>query len=166
MISEPLNKQIKLVPYTPEYFPYFKQWLSDQELMDKMDMGPFDEEEIQMWPVNPEQVTLVVIDEAGAVIGFSNFHHFSNNKKIAKHGTFVDTLFQGKGYGKLILQESIQYGFQKLGLDTIEVSVKESNLVSRKNIEARGFVFDHFDPQKHKYYYYITNSKSGTKTVV
>lgn len=147
---------INIEPYKKEYLEYFKVWLLNNHLMELMDMGPFAQSDIEGWLDNPDQVTLMVRNEKDEIIGFSNFHHFSENKKIAKIGLLIDPSFQGKGYGKITLKKSIEYGFKILRLDKIEASVKQENIVSKNNTESAGFKFDFYDKDKGKYYYSLT----------
>ncbi len=149
------SERIQLIPYSDEYLPYFRKWLKDDFSMYMMFLGPFTDEQIDAWPTAGDQITLLVKNKDGEIIGFSDFHHFKKETGIAKHGTFIDPAFRGRGYGKLTLFQSIQYGFNELGLERIEVAVREENRASKKNIESNGFVFEKYDPEKKKYHYFI-----------
>lgn len=151
----PFNmNEIELTPYDDTYLPYFINWLNDKELMQSMDIGPFSEGQIKEWPTQEGQVTLIIKDKTIVeATGFSNFHHFKDDGKVAQVGILIDPSYQGGGYGTIALSRTCQYGFEKLQLKRIIGYAKFGNIVSEKTMEKCGFVVDYSNEQKQRTYY-------------
>jgi len=149
-------KTVLLTSYTSENFPYLSKWLVDKELMHNWGMPIFKKEDIGSWIEDPTRVILMIRDDQGGnVIGFVNFYNWDKNKATASMGILIDPKYQNQGYGKIAIKEVNNYAFDKLGLKKIELYVESVNQRSRHVMEKAGYIFDHFNPIKQKYFYYM-----------
>lgn len=86
----------------------------------------------------------VVIDAAtGRVAGCTRLAEISWKDERGQIGwTWIGKDFQGSGLNKAMKFEILQYGFETLGLNRIELKADERNLQSRKAIEKLGATYE------------------------
>jgi len=150
-------QEISLIPYSADlYSSRLEKWLTNEELMHGWGIPPFKKDEIYPWTEDPTRVILMVKDEKnGNIVGFVNFYKWNREKGIASRGTLIDPEYQNQGYGKASIEASNKYAFENMGLKKIELYVEADNERSRHVTEKLGYTFDHFDPTKQRYYYYM-----------
>ena len=82
---------------------------------------------------------MTAFDESG-VVGHLIMRFTDDNKKELRFGfVIVDDTKRGKGYGKEMLQLSIQYAFQILKVQKITLGVFENNEPAYRCYKAVGF---------------------------
>lgn len=128
----------------------------DKKLMHDWEMSPFKKEDIGSWIEDPTRVILMIKDsEEGRIIGFVNFYNWDKKKATASIGILIDPKYQNQGFGKIAVSEANNYAFDKLGLKRIELYVEADNQRSKHVMEKAGYILDHFNSAKQKYFYYM-----------
>lgn len=150
-------KEISLVKYSSDlHFKILEKWLTNAQLMHGWGMSIFKTEEIAPWTQEPTRVILMVQNQTDSkTIGFVNFYEWDKDNAKAKRGTLIDPEYQNQGYGKAAIEKSNKYAFEEMKLKRIELYVEADNKRSRHVTEKLGYLFDHFDPKKQRYYYYM-----------
>lgn len=78
-----------------------------------------------------------VVEEKGQIIGFALVALIADEGEI--HNIAIDSQHQKKGFGKLLLNELLQF-FHQQGVKTIYLEVRESNQAAIKLYQNAGFV--------------------------
>jgi ribosomal-protein-serine acetyltransferase len=78
----------------------------------------------------------------GKWIGSMGFHEIDNINNKAAIGYWLDKDFQGKGIMTKCVQTIIQYGFEELGLNRIEILCEVTNIKSKAIPERLNFTFE------------------------
>ncbi len=73
------------------------------------------------------------------LIGHMSFHVIMKDHYRAEVGYMMDTQHQGKGLVSEALKAALQYGFNVMGLHSVEAHVVPENTASRKLLERNGF---------------------------
>jgi RimJ/RimL family protein N-acetyltransferase len=114
---------------------------------------PLTEEQIQkrfVEEVNkPESNTIIfkiIRNDTNEIIGTVELFQINRGKKTARIGRFLigKPKMRGKGYGKLALYEVVDFAFNKLGLEKLDLSVYDFNKSAIKCYECVGFVKESF----------------------
>lgn len=146
--------RLSLAPYTSGAYQYLSKWLIDEELMHDWGMPPFKKEDIYPWIKDLTRI-IFIIKNGEKIIGFVNFYNWNKNKATASMGILIDPKYQNQGFGKISVEESNRYAFDKMKLKRIELYVEADNERSKHVMEKAGYILDHFNPIKQKYFYYI-----------
>ena len=75
-------------------------------------------------------------------VGLIDFHGISTKNKLAQIGYWIDADYQGKGIVTQACKLLIQYGFETIGLNRIEVECNVENLKSSAVPKRLGFTFE------------------------
>ncbi|MFT4092973.1 MAG: GNAT family N-acetyltransferase [Niabella sp.] len=78
----------------------------------------------------------------GVLIGRIGLHHLNTANKSAAIGYWLSAAYQGKGIISACVQAIIQYGFETLRLNRIEIKAAVHNIKSRAIPERSDFVFE------------------------
>ncbi len=112
-------------------------------------------------PDNNVPNAYAIIDKAtDKMIGTCDYHRVDWGKEVGEIGYVLNQDFWGRGYMTQATKALIDFGFEYLGLKTIEIGHAEKNIGSRRVIEKCGFRF--VDKRVHKrlnritYYYELT----------
>ena len=137
---------IKLSPFTPADFETFISWIDSEELLVQIAGHYFS------YPLTKEQLQEYLNDEKS--ISF-NIIESSNNKIIghveivkSEKSTYkidkliIDPSERGKGIGLLVINELLDYCFEKLDATIVELFVFEQNISATKTYEKDGFETD------------------------
>lgn len=86
------------------------------------------------------KIVQFIIIANGTDCGTSFLKNIDLDQKEAEFGIFIgEAEFRGKGVGKIATQKTISYGFEKLNLKTIYLTVLENNTQAIKSYENAGF---------------------------
>lgn len=96
----------------------------------KIDTG-VDKEDLYYWKITEKNK-----DE---MIGSICLWNFSSDRKVAEIGYDLSPDYQGRGIMNESLENVLDFGFQKLSLDSIEAYTHNLNESSRKLLERNGF---------------------------
>ncbi|MCC8036067.1 MAG: GNAT family N-acetyltransferase, partial [Rikenellaceae bacterium] len=90
---------------------------------------------------HPREKLFVIYHKGfGAVIGHVGLYEIDHRVRKAGFGILIgDDRCRGKGYGRLCLQYILKLGFEKLGLNRIELEVLEGNEVAFNLYRKSGF---------------------------
>jgi RimJ/RimL family protein N-acetyltransferase len=73
-------------------------------------------------------------------IGHAAFHRIDLVSRAATFGIIIgDSKYWGKGYGSEVTQLMVEYGFQTLGLNRIQLHVWSENIAGMKAYKSAGF---------------------------
>lgn len=73
-------------------------------------------------------------------VGIYKLHHIDYINRCADSSHDVFSLFQGKGYGKTVLECGVDMSFEMLGLYRLNTEVMENNVASQRTASFVGFV--------------------------
>ena len=82
-----------------------------------------------------------IFKKADKRLGVGSIYNINNNKRNANIGRFViDKTFQNQGYGKILLRKIEQIGFDKMGMETLNLEVLSDNISAIKLYKQAGFI--------------------------
>lgn len=81
----------------------------------------------------------VILKETGECIGQAAYFLTDANNHFAEIEYCIGSAFQGRGYATEATKAIIDYGFDKIGLNKVQICVRPSNISSKKVIEKCGF---------------------------
>ena len=139
---------IELKPLSKENITPFFNWLKDEEVI-KYSLSAFqkfmDEGDIEKWfstlLSNTLDLTLgIFLLSDGSLIGYAGICTISATNKSGEYFIFIgDKNHWGKGIGAKVTREVIKYGFEKLNLHRIMLTVSEPNIGGVRAYEKAGF---------------------------
>lgn len=106
---------------------------------------------ILAWMIKPNDVYAITLKTSDDMIGTIGLHerdHRFKHKKVLEIGYVLNDLYWGKGYMPEAVEAIIQYGFDTLKLDGINVGHKPSNTQSERVIIKCGFKHTHFETRE------------------
>lgn len=80
-----------------------------------------------------------LVKEGTNYLGVINFTQIKN--QTAELGIYLNPALIGQGYGRILFTNQIQLGFEKLGLQTINLEVMANNLAAIHLYQKFGFQF-------------------------
>jgi len=104
-----------------------------KELLDKY-IGAYEKSDYYRWAV--------ISKETGECIGQIAYFLVDSNNHFAEIEYCIGSSFQRKGLATEATKAIIQYGFDKMNLNKIQICHKSINIPSRKVIEKCGFVYE------------------------
>jgi RimJ/RimL family protein N-acetyltransferase len=130
--------------------PFFI-WLRDDEVI-KYSLTIFQkfssEDEIKSWfsnlLSNTKDYTLgIYLTSSGSLIGYAGICNISTINKNGEYFIFIGDKTQwGNGIGTITTQKVVKYGFEKLNLNRIMLTVSEPNVGGIRAYEKAGFKFE------------------------
>lgn len=85
----------------------------------------------------------IYLSENNQCIGYTGLTGISKSNKSAEYFIFIGDKKQwGKGFGTITTTQIIEYGFQKLELNRIMLTVSEPNIGAFNAYKKAGFVFE------------------------
>jgi ribosomal-protein-serine acetyltransferase len=119
---------------------YLKEWLGWLDYTNKIeDSAEFIKDTLQgviETGGNPKSTAIIY---KGSIAGTIGFNEISRVHKIGIVGYWLGKEYQGKGIMTKTCKGFMDYGFNELGLNRIEIRVAEENLKSRAIPERLGF---------------------------
>ena len=128
----------------------FKEWLADSEVTFFLEMGdrPLREKEVDdLWQVasqDDNSVMFAIVEKnVNLVIGFCGLFQISKIHRRAQLNILIgEKEFWGKGCGKDACLLLLDYSFNKLNLNSVQLGVNSDNLRAVRAYESIGFVFE------------------------
>lgn len=84
----------------------------------------------------------VILKETGECIGQAAYFLVDSGNHFAEIEYCIGAAFQGRGYATEATKAVIDYGFDKIGLNKVQICVRPSNISSKRVIEKCGFKLD------------------------
>ena len=82
----------------------------------------------------------IVTKDKNIPVGHTAFHRVDLISRSATYGIIIsDSKYWGKGYGSEVTQLMVEYGFQTLGLNRIQLHVWFENIAGMKAYQRAGF---------------------------
>jgi RimJ/RimL family protein N-acetyltransferase len=138
---------IELKPLTEEHITPFYTWINDEAVI-KFSLTLFQdistEEEISKWysgllKDSKNYTTGIFLKESEVFIGYAGICNISNTNRSGEYFVFIGDKSQwGRGIGTLTTQKVLEYGFEKLKLNRIMLTVSEPNISGIRAYEKAG----------------------------
>lgn len=151
---------IRLRPWKKADFEKLLEWFSDEESFYKWSAGKFE------WPLTMEQLLdyyerfekdetgwiLAALDENGGLAGHLLMRKADYEKNSIHFGFIVvSPEMRGKGAGKAMMRQALNYAGEILGMERATLGVFENNPVAKRCYEAAGFVTEGVTPDAFEY---------------
>lgn len=140
-----VGNRIYLSPRSIEDAEKYTEWLNDFETTDYTGrsyqiMTIEAEKKYLEENKNDEVVFAIVENENDKLIGNIGIHRINNIKRTATLGIFIgDKEYRSKGYGTEAIRLILDYGFNYLNLNNINLSLMEFNERAYKCYQKSGF---------------------------
>lgn len=146
---------IALAPFTENDFEQFISWIDNEELLVTIAGNYFS------FPLTTEQLHKYLLDEKSHSFNIID----ANENKVIGHAELIsmgNDLFKidklligdknqrGKGTGEKVMQQLVQYAFEKLQATTIELNVFDWNSSAIRCYEKIGFKINRAKTSKYK----------------
>ena len=139
---------IELKPLSAQNITPFFSWLRDEDVI-KYSLSSFqnlkDEGDVQKWYAsllsNKQDLTLgIFLSTDGSLIGYAGICSISTTNKSGEYFIFIGDKSQWKkGIGTKTTKEVVKYGFERLNLNRIMLTVSEPNIGGVRAYEKAGF---------------------------
>lgn len=147
MISESIleGKRLRLRPVQPGDLPKFAEWLADPEVrrwLAALHDAPTLQDEIEWYEdsrANPDNVLWSIETLEGQLIGTVELRVVPHAQRAELGIAIQDKTQWDKGYGTETVRHVLEYGFEELELNRIELTVDEENARGRRCYEKCGF---------------------------
>ena len=128
-----------------KHVPLLMRWFNDYDLTRYME--PSEEPITREWVtekflvLNHEDVNLIISEkESNKEIGYCSIYGINRSNQSAEFSYLIgEKQFQGKGYGKEIVELLLHIAFHKMGLNSITAIVTQQNTRSVRVFEKMGF---------------------------
>jgi len=145
-----IGKRIKLTPVKREYIEYFLKWFNDPEITQYLIMyRPLTRMEEEDWIENLKNredtitFSIVIPNEDGSeeLIGNCDLHKINWKNRVAELGIVIgEKQYQNKGLGTEAIELLLEYGFDTVNLNRIEIVVYDYNVRAIKSYKKAGFI--------------------------
>jgi ribosomal-protein-serine acetyltransferase len=130
----------ELFELTIESKEYLKQWLGWLDYTNTAeDSASFIQSSLSAYEKNGEHPQAAAIIYKGKIAGTIGFNEISRLHKIGIIGYWLGEKYQGKGIMSRAFSALVDYGFEKAGLNRIEVRAAAGNMKSRALPKRLGF---------------------------
>ena len=137
---------MRLRPVKPQDLKRFAEWLQDAEVrrwLAALDEAPTLEEEIEWYEdtrANPDNVLWAIETLDGRLIGTCELRVTPRADRAELGIAIQDKSRWNSGYGTDAVRLVLEYGFEDLDLNRIELTTDEDNVRGRRCYEKCGFV--------------------------
>ncbi len=147
MISESIleGRRVRLRPVQPGDLQKFVEWLVDPEVrrwLAALAEAPTLQDEVEWYEnsrANPDNVLWAIETIAGQLIGTVELRVASHANRAELGIAIQDKSQWDKGYGTETVLQVLEYGFNELELNRIELTTDEENVRGRRCYEKCGF---------------------------
>lgn len=148
VISESIleGKQVRLRPVEERDLPLFVQWLADPELtrwLERLEKAPTLEEEYDWWHdrrSDPDGILWAIETRDSHLVGTTELR-LAPRAERAEFGIAIHDKTQwGKGLGTEATRLVVDYAFEELDLNRIELTTDEENARAIRCYERVGFI--------------------------
>lgn len=139
---------ITLMPLKPEEYDYFFKWFKDKEAI-RYSLGRWQKKhsrlQIKQWLEetikDPSVVNFGIVEIlTNTLIGYAGISGISKTSNSGEYFIFIgDKECWGRGYGTEVTKLVVDYGFKKLKLHRISLTVSEPNIGGLKAYTRAGF---------------------------
>ena len=144
------GKRIRLAPLERKHIDHFLKWFNDPEITQYLTIykpmtRDWEEEWFSNLKTREDSVyfSIQIIDEKDQdkIIGNCAIQDINNKNRACSCGiTIGEKNYQNKGYGTEAMEMLVEYGFNTLNMNRIELSVYEFNSRAFKTYQKVGFV--------------------------
>jgi RimJ/RimL family protein N-acetyltransferase len=144
------GKDVILAPMKKEYIETFLKWITDPEIIQYLLLyKPMTEEMEEEWYDSLKHrendflfsILLSQKDNSEKLIGNCGLHRIDWINRVGTAGIMIgEKKEQGKGYGTEAMRLLIEYGFNTLNLNRIELKVYDFNINAMKSYKKVGFI--------------------------
>lgn len=143
-----MEAQIVLRALTLSDLPLTLSWHNQEDIVDLYSGHPFpvNKEMEKLWYDRiltsnyPVTVFGIEVVETLALIGISVLKDIDLLNRSAETAIYIgDDKYRGRGYSKLALDKTLDFGFNKLGLNRIWLKVRQDNSRAIRLYESAGF---------------------------
>lgn len=147
MISESIleGERVRLRPVQPGDLPRFAEWLADPEVrrwLAALQEAPSLQDEVEWYEdsrANADNVLWSIETLEGQLIGTVELRTVPYAARAELGIAIQDKAQWSKGYGTDTVRQVLDYGFNELDLNRIELTVDEANARGRRCYEKCGF---------------------------
>ena len=147
VISESIleGQSVRLRPVQPGDLPKFAEWLGDPEVrrwLAALSEAPTLEQEVEWYEdsrANPDNVLWSIETIEGQLLGTVELRLAPSAHRAELGIAIQDKLQWSKGFGTETIKLVLEYGFEDLDLNRIELTVDEQNARGRRCYEKCGF---------------------------
>jgi len=147
VISESIleGQRVRLRPVQPGDLPKFAEWLADPEVrrwLAAIPETPTLQDEVEWYEdsrANPDNVLWAIETLEGQLIGTTELRLAPHAQRAELGIAIQDKSQWNKGYGTETIRLLLEYGFEDLELNRIELTVDEANARGRRCYEKCGF---------------------------
>lgn len=145
------GEKVQLAAVQREYLPKYVEWLNDWEVARFLMPGiplPLNLEREIAWfeslSQDKENIVLAILTRADKqLIGNCGLHRIDLKNRSATYGIFIgDKNYWGKGYGTDATRVLLEFAFEELGLNRVELWVYAFNTRAQRAYEKVGFQRD------------------------
>jgi RimJ/RimL family protein N-acetyltransferase len=144
------GKRVILGPIKREYIDSFLKWFNDLEITQYLvayrPMTRMDEEEWMENLKNRENdilfgITILTEDGTEILIGNCGIHRIDWKNRVAEIGIAIgEKEYQNRGYGTEALELLVDYGFNTVNLNRLELYTYSYNIRALKSYKKVGFI--------------------------
>lgn len=144
------GRRIKFAPLDRKHIDLFLKWFNDPEITQYLKMykpltRDWEEEWFKALKHKEDMVhfSIYLLDKEKPekIIGNCAIHNIDSKNRACTCGiTIGEKDYQGKGYGTEAMEMLLEYGFNTLNMNRIELSVWEFNTRAYKTYQKVGFV--------------------------
>ena len=144
------GKRIKFAPLDRKHIDIFLKWFNDPEITQYLQMykpitRDWEEEWFSALKQKEDMVhfSILLLDQENPekIIGNCAIHNINpRNRKCTCGITIGEKEYQSKGYGTEAMKMLVEYGFNTLNINRIELSVWDFNIRAYKSYQKVGFV--------------------------
>lgn len=144
------GKRIKFAPLDRKHIDLFLKWFNDPEITQYLIMYKpitrnWEEEWFDKLKDREDTVffSILLLDQNGPekIIGNCAIHNINAKNRACSCGiTIGEKDYQNKGYGTEAMEMLVEYGFNTLNMNRIELSVYDFNIRAYKSYIKVGFV--------------------------
>ncbi|MFW9828083.1 MAG: GNAT family N-acetyltransferase [Candidatus Thorarchaeota archaeon] len=144
------GKRVQLVPIKREHIEYFLKWFNDPEITQYLlryrPMTRMAEEE---WIENLKNrdnninfaISILSEDTKEKIIGNCGIHEIDWKNRFGALGIMIgEKEYQNKGYGTEAVELLVEYGFNTVNLNRIELYTHDFNIRALKSYKKVGFI--------------------------
>lgn len=100
---------------------------------------PFDTNALPALLAKPESISLALMDEFGAVIGFAQYWR-RDDRRVHIGRIIVSPMSRGKGWGRVLCEKLIVSALTGTGLPIVSLRVYRNNLAAQTLYRQLGFI--------------------------
>ena len=147
MISESIleGQRVRLRPVQPGDLPKFAEWLADPDVrrwLAALEQAPTLQDEVEWYEdsrANPDNVLWSIETVEGQLIGTVELRVAPHANRAELGIAIQDKSQWSKGYGTDTVRQVLEYAFDELELNRVELTVDEQNARGRRCYEKCGF---------------------------